>query len=80
MAGNGGTVVIPAPNRAARMRCDEEDSRRVIFEPVCRARADPMTVADSRLLAAVRLEAIGLLIGDSVPAGGWSAELPQTSQ
>jgi len=72
--------VIPAPRRAARIRCEDEESRRVIFEPDCRARAEPMTVADRRLLAAVRLEAIGLLTGDSVPGGGASAELPQTSQ
>ena len=39
----------------------------MIFEPDCRALAEPMTVADRRLLAAVRLEAIGLLTGDSVP-------------
>ena len=67
-AGIGGICVRPAPSLAERIRCDDEVTRRTVLEPPERARADPMTVADRRLLAADRVEPTGDVTGLSPAA------------
>ena len=76
---SGGTLVRPAPSRAARIRWDPVRVRRVASVP-CVARSDPKA-ADCTLLADVATE--------SPPDNGWasvatvdgeSAAIPQVSQ
>ena len=79
IAGTGGMTVSPAPSRAARIRWLDDPTRRVALVPVCRARAEPMTVAESRLLAVERVAPMG----EPSAAGSsdsLSAAVPQTSQ
>ena len=67
-AGMGGICVRPAPSLADRIRCEEDVTRRTVLEPPERARAEPMTVADNRLLAAERVEPTGEVTGLSPAA------------
>src|SRR5689334_16203390 len=78
--GAGGTVVRPAPSRAARIRCDPVRVRRV--EPVPEpARLEPMA-ADSTRLDEVATEPAAWETGSAsrAAAPGASAGVPQTSQ
>jgi len=81
MAGIGGIVVSPAPSRAVRIRWLPELTRRVAAVPLCRARAEPIAVDESRWLAREAPDGAGpsgdVAADPSAPA---SAELPHTSQ
>jgi hypothetical protein len=72
--GAGGTRVRPAPSRAARSRVDPEWVRRVVVEPLRRARCEPSAVELSRLELRVIVDAT-----PAVPAGSDPAPLPVRS-